>query len=216
MGAGRGRPGAGGFTLVELLVAIAIIAVLAALLFPVFTAARGKAHSAACASNLHQIGLAVEMYSSDYDEHYPFGVDSADRYCPVIWDPFPQWQALIPTMPFFYQILDPYVKSAEVWHCPSDSGYDVLEDTPLPLNGRPTAFQAFGTSYHYRTELAFSQVIVSQIPDPTSLNVLFDSWGGWHGGLIFDKKRWNMLYADGHVKTADRQAYGAAWAAPVR
>ncbi len=59
------------FTLIELLVVIAIIAVLAAVLFPVFARVREKARQTSCASNLKQIGLAIEMYTNDYDETYP-------------------------------------------------------------------------------------------------------------------------------------------------
>src|SRR6059036_3677856 len=59
------------FTLIELLVIIAIIAVLAAILFPVFAQAREKARSAACLSNLKQIGTAWRLYTSDYDEMFP-------------------------------------------------------------------------------------------------------------------------------------------------
>jgi prepilin-type N-terminal cleavage/methylation domain-containing protein/prepilin-type processing-associated H-X9-DG protein len=60
-----------GFTLIELLVVTAIIAVLAAILFPVFAQAREKARSIDCVSNLHQIGIALEMYISDSDGTYP-------------------------------------------------------------------------------------------------------------------------------------------------
>src|SRR5687768_17105181 len=59
-----------GFTLIELLVVIAIIAILAAILFPVFAQARDKARSATCLSNNKQIGVAVAMYTADYDETY--------------------------------------------------------------------------------------------------------------------------------------------------
>ena len=55
------------FTLIELLVVIAIIAILAAILFPVFAQAREKARSAACMSNLKQLGTAAVMYQQDYD-----------------------------------------------------------------------------------------------------------------------------------------------------
>ena len=205
-----------GFTLIELLVVIGIIAILAALLFPVFAAARNKAPATQCLSNLKQIGLAVEMYASDWDDRFPFGIDSADYYCPEIWSGYPQYQALISSMYFVHVVLNPYVKNAEVWHCSMDSGFDVLEDTGLPLHGRPTSFAAFGSSYHFRTELAFSQSGPSTVENATGMNVFFDAWGGWHGGEAYDRGRWNMLYADGHVKTADRQAYDAAWAAPVR
>jgi len=61
-----------GFTLIELLVVIAIIAILAAILFPVFARARGKARQAACVSNMKQIGLAMIMYATDYDQLLPY------------------------------------------------------------------------------------------------------------------------------------------------
>lgn len=59
-----------GFTLLELLVVISIIAILAALLFPVFTRARAKAYQTACLSNLHQLGLANLMYADDWDQKF--------------------------------------------------------------------------------------------------------------------------------------------------
>jgi len=60
-----------GFTLVELLVVVAIIGLLAAILFPVFFSAREKARQSACLSNYHQIGLAIHMYASDFDDATP-------------------------------------------------------------------------------------------------------------------------------------------------
>lgn len=48
---------ASGFTLIELLIVITLIAILAALLFPVFAMAREKARSAVCQPNLRQLGL---------------------------------------------------------------------------------------------------------------------------------------------------------------
>jgi len=62
------------FTVVEMLVVLAIIAILAALLFPVFARARDGGHRSQCISNLHQIGTAVAMYSADYDERIPYAV----------------------------------------------------------------------------------------------------------------------------------------------
>jgi prepilin-type processing-associated H-X9-DG protein len=54
-----------------LLVVIAIIAILAAILFPVFAKAREKARQSTCTNNLKQIANAAMMYAQDYDEHMP-------------------------------------------------------------------------------------------------------------------------------------------------
>ncbi len=61
-----------GFTLVEILVVLAIIGILAAILFPVFGRAREAAKRASCSSNLKQLGVAFQLYTKDYADRYPF------------------------------------------------------------------------------------------------------------------------------------------------
>ena len=56
-----------GFTLIELLVVMAIIGILAAILFPVFSSARESSRSTACLSNERQIGMASRLYMQDFE-----------------------------------------------------------------------------------------------------------------------------------------------------
>src|SRR5262245_48867355 len=69
----RDHETAEGFTLVELLTVIAIVAVLAALLLSVFGAARKRSQKATCINNLRQINLGVRMYSDDSNDNSPAG-----------------------------------------------------------------------------------------------------------------------------------------------
>ncbi len=85
-----------GFTLIEVLVVIAIIATLAAILFPVFASAREAARKTVCLSNLRQIGMAIQMYATDHNDCFP-GLD------------------------WINDIL-PYAKSSDIFNCPSQGG----------------------------------------------------------------------------------------------
>ncbi|MFW6158777.1 MAG: prepilin-type N-terminal cleavage/methylation domain-containing protein [Planctomycetota bacterium] len=60
----------GGFTLIELLVVVAVIGILGALLLPVVGTARSHAFSTVCRSNLHQLGLAMAMYTKDHNGRF--------------------------------------------------------------------------------------------------------------------------------------------------
>jgi prepilin-type N-terminal cleavage/methylation domain-containing protein/prepilin-type processing-associated H-X9-DG protein len=61
-----------GFTLIELLVVVAVMAILIGVLMPVLASARRSARMAACASNLRQVGQALELYQAENKQTYPY------------------------------------------------------------------------------------------------------------------------------------------------
>ena len=109
----------GAFTLIDLLVVIAIIAILAAILFPVFAQARAKARQTACLSNMKQIGISVLMYSQDYDE-----LVVPSQNSPNGGSKTKSWPSL----------LEPYVKNDDVFVCPSADESPKRADAKL-ING---------------------------------------------------------------------------------
>jgi len=62
-----------GFSLIELLVVIAIMSLLMAILSPALSEVRNHARRAACAANLHQVGVAIHLYAQDFEDKIPFG-----------------------------------------------------------------------------------------------------------------------------------------------
>ncbi|MEX2242550.1 MAG: prepilin-type N-terminal cleavage/methylation domain-containing protein [Fimbriimonadaceae bacterium] len=116
------------FTLIELLVVIAIIAILAAILFPVFAQAKVAAKKSVSISNAKQIGLAMVMYATDYDDLYPRNDDCQPGTAlnkALNSNPFNPTGAGC-TFPFYYRLnhfawqkwIMPYIKNVPIFEHP--------------------------------------------------------------------------------------------------
>lgn len=108
-----------GFTLIELLVVIAIIAVLASLLLPALSRAKRSARSAACLSNLHQIGLALDLYVQDHNDRLPSCA---------------QLPSVNTNLPSVTTMLGPYLRAKAVFQCPEDRTLFPTEQTSYEWN----------------------------------------------------------------------------------
>jgi len=104
----------GGFTLIELLVVIGIIAILSAILFPVFSRARAKGRETTCRSNLRQIGLALAMYTDDNDGLLPpceQGAAYSQFWCTSYRTVLMSW----------HEVLLPYLSTIDLVFCPDQT-----------------------------------------------------------------------------------------------
>jgi prepilin-type N-terminal cleavage/methylation domain-containing protein/prepilin-type processing-associated H-X9-DG protein len=168
------------FTLIELICVVAIMALLASLLFPSLQSVRQRALSVACASNLRQIGLALNMAAQDNDNQYP--EIEPDPASTLIYPAADGAKGLLAT-------LQPYGITTNTVRCPADTG------------GSASNFAIHGTSYQWMPladgETAGDiQVYMRNrvFPDASShLRVCLD-FTAVHFGRV------NWLYADGHVK----------------
>ncbi|HEX9045864.1 MAG TPA: type II secretion system protein [Verrucomicrobiae bacterium] len=165
------------FTLVELLVVIGIIALLAALALPTFGRARDSARATACLSNLHQVGIALQIYVSENNNKLP-----VMRDVPV--DP----AALATnTFPAIHKVLALQLGNTNVLRCPSDLRQ---------------LFETTGSSYAWNSLLngqdADHLVVLGLHFAPHEIPVVFDK-DDFHKARGANKAV-NYLFADGHIK----------------
>jgi prepilin-type N-terminal cleavage/methylation domain-containing protein len=154
---------AGGFTLVELLVVVAIVAVLIGILLPALARVRDQAQTTACLSNMRQLGIAFQLYGSDYKGMQPYipkeQHSAGDGYAYIAGGPAPGYDinndggsvtkdGWLPAPA--NRCLNKYLVrngSFQVFHCPSDQGVDLSDYWPGTAWDPLWAFA--GTSYLY-------------------------------------------------------------------
>lgn len=187
-----------GFTLVEILIVISIVAVLAAILLGVFSRVREKGRQTACQGNLRQIGLGIQQYVQDNDSRYPSVVNWAEATLP-------------------------YIRNKQVFRCPSE--LVPLREDLSDLSFYNYHNRWFNTVTYTGTAVVYSGVNESVIPNPATTSLLSDgsSASGYSrpitvptgcdalGEILslpevhFNGR--NHLFGDGHVKWLNTDAY---------
>jgi prepilin-type N-terminal cleavage/methylation domain-containing protein len=195
------------FTLVELLVVIAIVSVLLSISIPSLRRARASALRVACAHNLKQIGLGIDMYLGDHDGLYPCAQDPVD---PNYW----LWMGR-----GWRRWVEPYlggsigVKNPAVLLCP--------EDRTDPGNYESTSYAYSMAFYHSPGQIdamsapndAYDKSSVRQsvpqrignVAHPAA-KILIGEWLSNHAPVEGDQGWWcwlgarTFLLADGQVR----------------
>ena len=160
------------FSLIELLVAMAIIAILATMLLPVLGRAKEVGRATACLSNLRQIGVAFQLYVQDNNNRLPVMRDKSLTTSNELASPD--------------VVLSNYVGNVSVLRCPSDK----------------ELFTKTGSSYSWNSLLNNQDAdhlrVLSLHFDPHQIPLMFDK-EKFHIARGPAKAQ-NFLYADGHIK----------------
>jgi prepilin-type N-terminal cleavage/methylation domain-containing protein len=209
-----------GFTLLELLVVMAIVSILVALLLPAISQAKSKSQQTKCESNIHQIDLAIRMYADDNKDTLPLLSPQS---------PEGVWQAFRPMVQSYLGIQSPAASKDQIFICPADT-FSIEFDSGGPFRGGPaheTATMPNFTSYLFngfntKTDpptLGMQNAVRTVLPAPgiagrklaTLLNApttvlvaeapafVGFSWHKPHKELLFCDALNEVGYVDGHV-----------------
>lgn len=204
------------FTLIELLVVMAIISILASMLFPSFAKARSKARQTVCLSNSRQLATAFLLYASDYDGHWPTQ-DLTLQECTFQRSGHyvPDWSTS--TVTNWALAIFPYCKNYQVYECPSNYGRAPGSSFSVPplsytMNGcalgmlQDNAPDTSSTALFWDQNFTFTEARVN----PTR------TWFCFYWGWAVHEGMFSVAFQDGHVKAIPETRVGDhIWNQPV-
>jgi prepilin-type N-terminal cleavage/methylation domain-containing protein/prepilin-type processing-associated H-X9-DG protein len=195
------RSARGGFTLIELLVVVAILSILASMLFPVMAQAHSKGRQTVCLSNLQQLAKAQLMYAQDWDDHLPHWWQAGDLRPPP-YGRFSYWT----------EYFQPYLRNTAIFTDPSFDWGPLGPDRGVKLADYALftwGAGGHGTSYSPYWRWAGPPLTMAEVNRPSETFNLMDGYTTTQiavGMITRHAEGMNAGFLDGHAKwiTADR------------
>ncbi len=223
------RTRANKFTLIELLIVIAIIAILASMLLPALNKSRERAKATACMSNLKQTGQAFFFYADDYKGY----LIASGSYLPGAYSNAGTWFANLSILKYLPNVAKSGVVGKTgtvtwnkygIWNCPSKpvhetdavrSGYGVPDGNPAQIwTGAKSNFAAWGNCYYRLLSRMKAKDIIAadgiRCGGIWANSANLNNGTGIHGAAskrgihLLHNQRGNAVFTDGHVKAIDK------------
>ncbi|OGV33515.1 MAG: hypothetical protein A2020_10480 [Lentisphaerae bacterium GWF2_45_14] len=217
-----GGPKENKFTLLELLIVIAIIAILASMLLPALRNAKNGAKMTQCASNMKQIGILMMQYVDENNSYYPLSFNADDQY--------PVWAGKL--------VSSGGLRNLDIFICPSVNRenlcpYLIRKDTTIEqkISATAPAYVSYGVGRYGTSPTkadvdgTYKAVRAGNLPANMMVAMDFESapqpYDGWYASwcsaflpsgdaqavdsanfMARHNKRFNLLYTDGHVSSS--------------